>query len=125
MNYGHRAGSSISFVDSFSDEILLKLEAELENGDLFSYRLYDKMGALIANVDGVSAVPDGIQIRSSEGELLLGVSPEIGSGIVYRLYSRTGALITCSDGMRTQVFGGLLMIGKPGSFVRQTRRLST
>jgi hypothetical protein len=80
MNYGHRAGSSISFVDSFSDEILLKLEAELENGDLFSYRLYDKMGALIANVDGVSAVPDGIQIRSSEGELLLGVSPEIGSG---------------------------------------------
>lgn len=111
MRLGHRAGSSISFIDSFSEETILKVEAESENKDLFSYHLYDSSGALVAEVEAVSAMPDGIEVRTIEGELLLRVAPELGAPIDYRLYSRKGALITCSDGSRTQIFGGLQIIG--------------
>jgi hypothetical protein len=123
MRLGHRAGSSLSFIDSFSEETILKVEAESENKDLFSYHLYDGAGALVAEVEAISAMPDGIEVRTPEGELLLRVSPALGAAITYRLYSRKGALITCSDGARTQIFGGLQIVGNRTHGRPPTRRI--
>ena len=123
MRLGHRAGSSISFIDSFSEETVLKVEAASENKDLFSYHLYDSTGTLVAEVEAVSAMPDGLEVRTTGGEVLLHVSPELGSVINYRLYSRKGALITCSDGARTQIFGGLQIVGNRTHGRPPTRRI--
>jgi hypothetical protein len=120
MRLGHRAGNSISFIDSFSEETILKVESLVENKDLFTYHLYDNTGSLVAEVESVSAMPDGIEVRTTEGELLLQVTPELGTAINYRLYSRKGALITCSDGERTQIFGGLQIAGSR-AFARHPR----
>ena len=121
MRLGHRAGSSISFIDSFSEETILKVESAVENKDLFSYHLYDNTGTLVAEVEAISAMPNGIEVRTSEGELLLHVTPELGTAINYRLYSHKGALITCSDGERTQIFGGLQIAGSR-AFARHPRQ---
>lgn len=121
MRLGHRAGSSISFIDSFAEETVLKVEATVENKDLFTYHLYDSTGTLVAEVEELSAMPDGIEVRTSDGELLLQVAPELGTAINYRLYSRKGALITCSDGERTQIFGGLQIAGSR-AFARHPRQ---
>ena len=123
MRLGHRAGSSISFIDSFSEETVLKVEAQSENKDLFSYHLYDSTGTLVAKVEAISAMPDGIEVRTTDGEVLLHVSPELGAAVNYRLYSRKGALITCSDGARTQIFGGLQIVGNRPHVRPPTRRI--
>ncbi len=120
MRLGHRAGNSISFIDSFAEETILKVESLVENKDLFTYHLYDNTGTLVAEVEAVSAMPNGIEVRSVDGELLLQVPPELGAAINYRLYSRKGALITCSDGERTQIFGGLQIEGSR-AFARHQR----
>jgi len=120
VRLGHRAGNSISFIDSFSEETILKVESAVENKDLFTYHLYDNTGTLVADMEAVSAMPDGIEVRTTEGELLLHVTPELGAAINYRLYSRKGALITCSDGERTQIFGGLQIEGSR-AFARHPR----
>jgi hypothetical protein len=122
MRLGHRAGSSISFIDSFSEETILKVEAEVENKDLFSYHLYDSAGTVVAEASSISALPEGIEVRTATGELLLRVASTVGTRIDYRLYSRTGALITCSDGWRTQIFGGLQINGTGRPYTRPISR---
>ncbi|HLF71086.1 MAG TPA: hypothetical protein VI759_02905 [Dehalococcoidia bacterium] len=111
MKLGRRPGTFVSFVDSFTEEPILKVESNENGQNLFTFHLYDSHGTLVADSDGPHIYPDGTEIRDANQELLLLVPSEQGTDIQYRLYSHKGVLITCSDGRRTQIFGGVKMEG--------------
>ena len=111
MKLGRRPGSFTSFVDSFTEETILRIEAAASGEILVTFRLYDSHGALVQDSDGCHNFPAGTEIRSNEDEILL-VVPDRDEGLVsYCLYNRHGTLLTRSDGMRTQLFGGVRVIG--------------
>jgi hypothetical protein len=106
-----KLGSFIGFVDSASDETLLRI-AVGEEGTLFvAFRLYDRLGGLVAECAGEEPSLRDIHVECGGGETLLDVPADRTSHIQYRLYNGRGDLITASDGARTQVFGLLRMEG--------------
>jgi hypothetical protein len=114
---GHRPGSSTSFVDAASGEVLLQVST-LPNGmSQFSFRLYDSKGQLVRESDGARLFPDGLLIEDASQELLLRLPTDIAANIEYRLYNSAGNLLTCSDGTRTQIFAYLRIdgVGSPMS----------
>lgn len=111
MKAGRRPGAFVAFVDSYTEETILKIEADVNGIHTVSYHLYDSCGQLVADSDGPQIFPDGLQVCSNEGEVLLDLPEERTESISYRLYSPKGVLMTCSDGSRTQIFGSLRIVG--------------
>lgn len=101
----------MAFVDSFTEETLLRFECDSHEVDLVSYHLFDSNGVLVADSAGAHSYPEGIEVSDGEGEVLLSVPAGRDESIHYRLYNLRGALVTCSDGLRTQIFGGLRVEG--------------
>ena len=111
MKLERRPGSFTTFVDSVTEETILRVEASSAGEILITYHLYDCHGVLVEDSDGCRTFPLGTEIRSEDDEVLLHV-PAGNEGIVtYCLYNHLGALLTRSDGQRTQLFGGLRMLG--------------
>jgi hypothetical protein len=104
-------GSFICFVDSASDEALLRITVGDQGAIFVAFHLYDRFGNLVAECPGEQPAAQDIHVECGGGELLLDVPADRGSHIQYRLYNGSGDLITASDGARTQVFGLLRMEG--------------
>ena len=111
MKLGRRPGAFTSFVDSFTEETILRIEASPAGEILVTFHLYDSHGTLVQDSDGSHCFPTGTQVRSDEDEMLLNVPDDRESLVSYCLYNHTGALLTRSDGMRTELFGGVRVIG--------------
>ena len=111
MKLGRRPGAFVEFIDSYTEETILKIESDLNGVNMISYRLYDSCGGLVSDSDGPQAFPEGLEVCTSEGEVLLHLPSERTENISYRLYSPKGVLMTCSDGSRTQIFGSLRIAG--------------
>jgi hypothetical protein len=110
MRLGYRRlGTSTSFVDASSDEVLFKIASDETGAVLVAFRIYDADGSLVAESDGLQRFPEGLTLNSQDGDLLLGIPCDSDSPIRYRLFNRDGRLLTCSDGARTQIFGFLRM----------------
>ena len=111
MKLERRPGAFTTFVESFTEETILRIEASPAGEILVTFHLYDCHGVLVQDSDGCCAFPMGTEIRSDDDEMLLHVPPG-GEGIVtYCLYNQSGKLLTRSDGQRTQLFAGLRMLG--------------
>jgi hypothetical protein len=104
---GRRAGVGTSFVDAFSEDVVLQVITQDDGITRISFDLYDCRGGAVASSDGLQTYAEGIEIRDALNELLLLIPVEPDGNIEYRLYSRRGTLLTCSDGARTQLFGGI------------------
>jgi hypothetical protein len=111
MRLRRRPGAFIAFVDTFTDETLLRIECSADDVDLVSFRLYDSRGTLVADSGGSRCLPDGLEVSIVNGEQLLCVPARRDEDIRYRLYNSKGALLTWSDGKRTQIFGGVRVEG--------------
>lgn len=112
---GRRIGTSISFVDSSTEEVLLELSASEDGTTLVAYHLYDAAGSLVSDSNGRQKFPSGLTLRDGTEEVLLQLPDDPSGAITYRLYNAKGGLLTYSDGMHTQIFGGLRLDGtKPG-----------
>jgi hypothetical protein len=111
MKLGRRPGAFTSFVDSFTEETILRIEASTSGEILVTFRLYDCHGTLVQDSDGGHHFPAGTEVRSDEDEVLLSV-PDDDEGLVsYCLYNKSGTLLTRSDGKRTELFGGIRVVG--------------
>lgn len=109
MKLGARkGGTSTSFVDTDSDEVLLQFSWDAAGLTYLAYHLYDESGGLVADSGGVLPVRR-VCILGAKDELLLDVPEDSEQHIRYRLYNREGRLLTVSDGVRTQIFGFLRM----------------
>jgi hypothetical protein len=114
MKLQRRAGTSVIFIDTASEERLLEVQCDAGGRELVAFHLYDSRGTLVSDSGGPQSFPDGVEVRAPDNELLLLVPGESVSHLQYRLYTRTGVLMTCSDGIHTQVFRYLRMeAGKP------------
>ena len=111
MKLWRRPGTFIAFIDSPTDETILRIDTNAEGVTSFTFRLYDRFGVLAEDSGGPREYPLGTEICTDEGEVLLRVPIELNDDIHYRLYGSTGNLITCSDGNRTQILLGLRMEG--------------
>lgn len=112
MKFGDRQpGTSTAFVDAVSAESILQLASDGDGLHLMAFHLYDSAGSFVAESEGLEHYPDGVTIRSSGGELLLGVPKDDKKSIQYRLYNSCGDLLTRSDGERTMVYRLLRMEG--------------
>lgn len=111
MKLGRRPGAFTSFVDSFTEETILRIEASSSGEILVSFRLYDCHGTLVQDSDGCRSYPTGTEIRAEDDEVLLCVPSDDDGLVSYCLYSQSGSLLTRSDGMRTQLYGGIRVIG--------------
>ena len=112
MKLGARKpGTSTSFVDSATDEVLLQFSWDADGIRHLAYHLYDADGSLVADSGGVLPL-EAVNIEGREQELLLNVPQDQNAPVRYRLYSRRGVLITSSDGARTQIYSYLKM--EPG-----------
>lgn len=111
MKLRRRPGAFVAFVDSFTEEIFLKIECDADDTDLISYHLFDCQGRLVADSDGAHRFPDGVVVADDDGELLLFVPAKRDESVRYRLYNLKGVLVTCSDGQRTQIYGGVRIEG--------------
>jgi hypothetical protein len=111
MKVARRPGAFVAFIDSYTEETILKIESDLNGVHMVSYHLYDRCGELVSDSDGPQAFPEGLEISTGEGEILLHLPSERSESISYRLYSPRGVLMTCSDGSRTQIFGSLRIDG--------------
>jgi hypothetical protein len=96
---GRRAGVGTSFVDAFSEDVVLQVITQDDGITRISFNLYDK-GCAVANSDGLQTYAEGIEIRDIERVAAAHPAKPDGN-IEYRLYSRRGTLLTCSDGTRT------------------------
>ena len=104
-----RAGTSIAFVDTTTDEVLFRVSVDQNGRASISFRLYDSNGCLVAESGGLRLFTNEIRIQAEDGELLLEVPAEPHGDIQYRFYSRSGKLITCSDGVTTRIHSSLRM----------------
>jgi hypothetical protein len=111
MKLGRRPGAFTSFVDSFTEETILRIEASASGEILVTYRLYDCHGSLVQDSEGCRNFPIGTEVRSAEDEMLLHVPESLDGLVSYCLYNKFGALLTRSDGLRTQLFGGIRIVG--------------
>jgi|SRR6476620_11142642 len=111
MKLGRRPGAFTSFVDSFTEETILRIEASSSGEILVSFHLYDCHGTLVQDSDGCQSFPAGTEIRADDDEVLLCVPGNDDGYVSYCLYNQSGALLTRSDGMRTQLFGGVRVVG--------------
>ncbi|HEX5368104.1 MAG TPA: hypothetical protein VFY10_01675 [Dehalococcoidia bacterium] len=111
MNLGRRPGAFVSFIDSYTDEVILKIEADPKGVSLVSYRLYDCNGSLVCDSDGPQTYPSGLDVLAPDGESLLHLPESAEETIAYRLYSPKGFLMTTSNGLRTQIYGSLRIEG--------------
>jgi len=98
-----RLGTSLSFVDAPSGEVVLKIGLAPDGCFLIGFHLYDSNGCPAAESGGISPLPDGVRVQSSDGELLLDMPAELDADIQYCLYSRSGELLTSSDGVCTRI----------------------
>lgn len=105
----NRPGASTDFIDSASQEILLRVASSDRGEPLVAFRLYDADGALVAETEDFTHFPVGVRVVAACGDVLLDVPAPPEGHITYRLYNREGRLLTCSDGQRTQVFAFLRM----------------
>jgi hypothetical protein len=108
---GRRPGTLTSFIDAFSEDVLLQVTTTESGQTLVSYHLYDSKGSCVAFSDGLETFRKGREVRDEMDELLLLIPVQPESNFEYRLYSRKGVLLTCSDGLRTQLFGGIRIEG--------------
>ena len=90
-------------MDAPTGEVLLRVGLDESGCPLVHFRLYDSSGCQAAESDGVRSFPDGLRVRSGDGELLLDIPTEPDAHIRYRLYNRDGELLTCSDGVVTKI----------------------
>jgi len=111
LKLGRRPGSFTSFVDSFTEETILRVEASSSGEILVTFRLYDSHGVLVQDSDGCQSYPAGAEVRSDDDEVLLSVPADDDGYVSYCLYNASGTLLTRSDGMRTQLFGGVRIVG--------------
>ncbi len=118
MKLGDRQpGTSTTFVDAESAEIILQLASDADGLHLISFHLYDSGGSLVAESDDLKNYPDGLSVQSSSGEVLLSVPEDANENIQYRLYNHDGELLTSSDGVRTMIYQRLRMEGAGRNWV--------
>jgi hypothetical protein len=106
-----RPGAYTSFVDSFTEETILRIEANAVGDILVTFRLYDCNGALVEDSGGCRPFTAGSEVRADDDELLLSMPADCDGHVSYCLYNQKGSLLTRSDGLRTQLFGGLRVLG--------------
>jgi hypothetical protein len=111
MRLRRRPGAFVAFIDTFTEETLLRIECSSEDVDLVSFHLYDSLGTLVADSGGLQRLRDRLDVSIAGGEQLLCVPFARDEDISYRLYNSKGALLTSSDGKRTQIFGGVRLEG--------------
>ena len=115
MKLGRRPGAFVAFVDSYTEETVLRIESDIKGNELITYRLYDSSGDLVSALDEPRSFPEGLDVTTGDSESLLHLPSDREDSVTYRLYSPKGFLMTCSDGCRTQIFGSLRIEGsKPG-----------
>ena len=120
---GHRRpGTSISFLDGPTGEVILKIASDAEGCLRIKFCLYDSKGRPAGESDESASFPRGVRIHSEDGELLLDLPAEAGENIRYRLYSRRGDLLTSSDGVSTRIGPCLRMESSPRSGMPQGSR---
>lgn len=102
-----KANTILRFRDADSGETLLALTSDARGQVLWSYRLYDADATLVADCEDPKLLPEGLQVLTPGGELLLNVPSVADAAITYRLYNSRGFLTTASDGLKTQIFGFL------------------
>jgi hypothetical protein len=112
---GRRAGSITLFIDTASDEVVLKIQTDENGRPLVAFKLYDSYGQLVVDSPEPRAFPEGLCINSPDNEVLLQLPADQQGPISYKLYSRKGTLLTHSNGERTRVFASLRMDGKTAS----------
>jgi hypothetical protein len=105
----NRPGLSTDFIDSASDEAILRIGCSASGEPKLAFRLYDSEGKLVSATEGFASFPEGVTIVAECGDVLLNVPASPESHISYRLFNRQGRLLTCSDGSRTQVYAFLRM----------------
>ena len=123
MKFGDRQpGTSITFLDAGSAESLLQIASDADGTHLVAYRLYDSGGSLVAEHEGLEHYPDGLNVHSSGGELLLSVPKNDDENIRYRLYGYDGELLTSSDGVRTMIYQRLHTEGGGRNWVAHSKK---
>ncbi len=105
----NRPGLSTDFIDSASEEVLLRIACSATGESKLAYCLYDSQGTLVAKTEDFGSFPEGVSVVAECGDVLLDVPSSPEGHITYRLFNRDGRLLTCSDGHRTQVFAFLRM----------------
>jgi hypothetical protein len=96
-------GTSISFLDGPTGELILRIGSDEEGCMRVTFHLYDSEGHSIAESGDAAGFPEGVRVQAADGELLLDLPAEIGENICYHLYNRNGDLLTSSDGVSTRI----------------------
>jgi hypothetical protein len=109
---GRRAGSSTLFIDTATDEVVLRIITDESGCPLVAFKLYDSSGCLVSDQPEPRSFPEGLCVESPDHELLLQLPADQQGAICYKLYSKLGTLLTLSNGERTQVYSNLRMDGK-------------
>jgi hypothetical protein len=113
-------------VDAPSGEVLLRVGLDENGFPHLHFRLYDASGSRAAESEGPKSFPQGLQIFSADGELLLDVPADLDADLQYRLYNQQGRLLTCSDGATTKILPLLRMeaggLQSPGAGARGAAR---
>jgi hypothetical protein len=118
-----RPGTSISFLDGPTEEVILRIAADAEGHLCVKFHLYDSKGQTVAELEDVLRSSNGIHIQSDDGEMLLDLPAKEGENICYRLYNRKGELLTSSDGVSTKIGPCLRMEAFPrGGFPQGSRQ---
>ena len=109
-------------MDAPTGEVLLRVGLDENGYPHLHFRLYDSSGGSAAESGGAKSFPQGLQIFSADGELLLDVPADLDADMQYRLYNQQGRLLTCSDGATTKILpllrmeaGGLQSPGARGA----------
>ncbi len=109
MNVGNRRpGTSTTFVDSVSQEVILQFASDEDGLSFMAFRLYDADGSFVAE-SPLEHFGEGVTICCSGGHVLLMVPPDPQDFIQYLLYNSEGKLLTRSDGARTMIYPLLRM----------------
>ena len=123
VKFGDRQpGTSITFLDAASAESILQLASDADGVHLVSFHLYDSEGSLVAEREGLEHFPDGVDVHSSGGELLLSVPKNADENIRYRLYGHDGELLTSSDGVRTMIYQRLHTEGGGRNWIAHSKK---
>jgi hypothetical protein len=114
-------GTSISFLDAPTGELILRIGADAEGRLHVEFHLYDSKGQPVADSADASGA-DGIRVHAPDGELLLDLPSVMGENISYRLYNNRGELLTSSDGVSTQIGPCLRMESLPRGGIHHAAR---